>query len=158
MIQRIQSVWLFLAAAVMLALFMFPYLQFSDTFGLAAALKVTGEYGSVDGISVRHQFYIFQTIATVALAIFPLYIIFLYKSRKKQISLIYLHAVLVVIFGAWMYFNANSTLALHNQQFTAGNIGVGFFLLPIMLIFLLLAVRAIRKDEKLVRSADRLRR
>jgi hypothetical protein len=44
-----------------------------------------------------------------------------------------------------------------NQFLGAGTIGVGFFLLPVSIIFLSLALGAIRKDEKLIKSADRLR-
>ncbi len=157
MIQRIQSLWLFLAAAVFSALFLFPYLQFADGQGMAAALKVTGVYTSEDGASVRQEFYLWQTLGAVALTIFPLYIIFLFKTRKRQAALAYLNAILVLLFGAWMYFTADTTLMLHEKSWTGQNIGVGFFLLPLVLVFLLLAARAIRKDDKLVRSADRLR-
>jgi len=38
MIQRIQTVWLFLASATLFLLFLFPYLQFFDETGVAKAL------------------------------------------------------------------------------------------------------------------------
>jgi len=53
--------------------------------------------------------------------------------------------------------SASSTLSLISQSFGAANIGVGFFLLPVAVIFLSMAIGGIRKDEKLIKSADRLR-
>lgn len=63
----------------------------------------------------------------------------------------------VVLLGAWFYWNADQALAAAGQALAIANIGVGYFLLPIILILLWMASSAIKKDEKLVRSADRLR-
>jgi len=157
MIQRIQSIWLFLACATLFALFLFPYLQYSDIGGIGKALKITGVYRGLEGQAIREQFFILQTAVTVLLGIFPLYIIFKFRNRKQQIQLIVLELVLILLFGAWLYVTANTALAEANQFLSARNIGVGFFLLPIAIIFLLMAMGGIRKDEKLIKSADRLR-
>ncbi|MEC3880002.1 DUF4293 domain-containing protein [Parapedobacter sp. 10938] len=157
MIQRIQSVWLFLASATIFALFLFPYLQYADLGGMGKALKVTGVYQGVEGQAVRAEFFMLQTIATVLLGLFPLYIIFKFRQRKQQVQLIILDIVLLLLFGVWLYVSASSALAEAHQFLSARNIGVGFFLLPISMVFLGMAMGAIRKDEKLVKSADRLR-
>lgn len=157
MIQRVQSVWLFLASVAIFALFLFPYLQYSDIGGIGQALKVTGKFRGLEGQAIREELFIFQTIATVLLGLFPLYIIFRYKDRKLQIQLIILEVILVVLFGFWLYTAASSALTEARQFLSARNIGVGFFLLPICIIFLLMALGGIRKDEKLIRSAERLR-
>lgn len=157
MIQRIQSVWLFLASATLFAFFLFPYLQYSDLGGMGKALKVTGIYHGLEGQSVREDFFFLQTIATVMLAVFPLYIIFRFRNRKQQIQLIVLEIVLLLLFGAWLYVAASTALTEARQFLSARNIGVGFFLLPISIVFLLMAMGSIRKDEKLIKSADRLR-
>lgn len=157
MIQRIQSIWLFLASATLFALFLFPYLQYSDVAGMGKALKVTGIYHGLEGQAIREEFFILQTVATVLLGIFPLYIIFKFRNRKQQIQLIVLEVVLIALFGAWLYGAASTALTEANQFLSARNIGVGFFLLPIGIIFLLMALGGIRKDEKLIKSADRLR-
>src|SRR5690606_27824045 len=153
MIQRIQSVWLFLAAATIFALFLFPYLQYADLAGRGQALKVTGKYSGFEGQAIRDELFLLQTIATVVLGVFPLYIISRYKQRKLQVQLIILELVLVVVFGFWLYAAASTALTEARQFLSAGNIGVGFFLLPIAMIFLLMAIAGIRKDEKLIRSA-----
>lgn len=157
MIQRIQSIWLFLASATLFALFLFPYLQYSDVSGVGKALKITGVYHGMGGQAIREEFFILQTIAAVLLGIIPLYILFKFRNRKQQIQLIVLEIVLILLFGAWLYGAASAALTEANQFLSARNIGVGFFLLPISIIFLFMAMGGIRKDEKLIKSADRLR-
>ena len=157
MIQRIQSIWLFLAAVTLFALFLFPYLQYSDMDGLGKALKITGIYHGQDGQAIREDFFILQTAVTVLLAVFPLYIVFQFRNRKRQLRLIVLEVVLILLFGAWLYGAASAALTTANQALSARNIGVGFFLLPVSIIFLLMAMGGIRKDERLIKSADRLR-
>ncbi len=157
MIQRIQTIWLLLASAVILALFLFPYLQFTDLQGIGKALKVTGEYQATGSEAVRTSAYILQTIATLILAALPLYTVFQYKKRAVQTKVIYGTIVALLLFGIWLYFSASATLQEVNRQLSANNIGVGLFLIPIAIILLLMALNGIRKDEKLIRSADRLR-
>lgn len=156
MIQRIQTIWLLLATVVILGLFIFPYLNYIDLEeDLGKKLFVTGEYSAVNNESVKQN--ILQTLGTIVVALVPLITIFQFKNRKLQIKLIYLSIALVVLLGVWMYFTATSTLQLISQSFGANNIGVGFFLLPVAIILLAMALGGIRKDEKLIRSADRLR-
>ena len=76
---------------------------------------------------------------------------------SEQIQLIVLEVVLIVLFGVWLYGAASTELTAAKQFLSARNIGVGFFLLPISIIFLCMALGNIRKDEKLIKSADRLR-
>jgi len=68
-----------------------------------------------------------------------------------------LGVVRIVLCGVWSYGAASTALVEANQFLSARNIGVGFFLLPISIIFLCMALGGIRKDEKLIKSADRLR-
>lgn len=148
---------MFLASAIIFALFLFPYLQYADLGGMGRALKVSGVYQGVEGQAVRTEFFILQTIATVLLGLFPLYIIFKFRQRKQQIQLIVLEIILLLLFGFWLYVSASTALTEARQFLSARNIGVGFFLLPVSIVFLGMAMGAIRKDEKLVKSADRLR-
>lgn len=157
MIQRIQTIWLLLATVVVFALFLFPYLQFAGADGLGQALKVSGMFANVDGMPTRIADSWLLAGATILLGLFPLYIIFQFKDRKKQVNLIRLAMLLIVLLGVWFYFNATKAMETEGQTFGLANIGVGFFLLPIVLVLLWMAGTAIRKDDKLVRSADRLR-
>ncbi|MVZ61862.1 DUF4293 domain-containing protein [Sphingobacterium humi] len=157
MIQRIQTVWLLLSSLVLLGLFMFPYVNYIDLVGLGKNIYVTGVYTSVNNVTSKESSFLLMTIATVVLALVPLFIIFKYKNRKMQLSLIMLQVVLICLFAIWMFVAANNILDLINQSIGASNIGIGFFLLPVSIIFLGLAIRGIRNDEKLIKSAERLR-
>ncbi|HLS37462.1 MAG TPA: DUF4293 domain-containing protein [Sphingobacterium bovisgrunnientis] len=157
MIQRIQTIWLLLATVIILGLFMFPYLNYIDLVGLGKKLFVTGEYSAVNNESVKQSNFLLQTIATIVVALVPLATIFQFKNRKLQIKLIFVSIALIALLGVWMYFTSAATLDLISQSFGANNIGVGFFLLPISIIFLAMALGGIRNDEKLIKSADRLR-
>ncbi len=157
MIQRIQSIWLLLAAVVILGLFLFPYLNYTDLVGLGKKLYVTGSYAAVNNEAVKQENYLLQTIATVVLGFLPLFTIFQYKNRKLQLKLIFLEIILICLFGVWLFASSHNTLSLISQSFGAANIGVGFFLLPVAIIFLSMAIGGIRKDEKLIKSAERLR-
>src|SRR5690606_16043575 len=127
MIQRIQSIWLFLASVTLFALFLFPYLQYSDMSGVGRALKITGVYHGLAGQAIRDEFFVLQTVATVLLGIFPLYIIFLFRNRKQQVRLILVEIILLLLFGGWLYGTASNALTEANQFLSARNIGVGFF-------------------------------
>lgn len=157
MIQRIQTIWLLLASAVIFALFLFPYFQFADASGLGYALKVNGAYGTVEGQAARLETYWLQMIATILIGLFPLYIIFQFKNRKLQRNLILVEVLAIILLGAWFNFNASQKLSEYLLEFNARNLGVGFFILPIAIILLYMASAAIKKDEKLIKSADRLR-
>lgn len=157
MLQRIQTIWLLLAALIILGLFLFPYINYIDLVGLGKMILVSGEYGAVNNELVKQEGFILQIIGTVVLALIPLITIFLYKNRKLQIKLIYIEIVLIFLFAIWLYFSASQTLSLINQKVDSKNIGVGIFLLPVSIVFLCMAIAGIHKDEKLIKSADRLR-
>ena len=76
-----------------------------------------------------------------------------YKNRMLQMKLGALNSFLMVgTIGSSIYFA--SQLA---ERFQGGYYGLGFFLPGLAVIFNLLANFFIRKDEKLVRSSERLR-
>lgn len=157
MIQRIQTVWLLLASLSIFLMFLFPYLQYFDPLGMAKVLKITGLYESVDGQVVQTEAFYLQTITTVILGLLPLYIIILFKSRKKQLNFVYLNVALVIAFTVWLFWIARTYTAALEKGLDLENIGIGFLLLPLSVVFLALAAKGIRKDDKLIRSADRLR-
>ncbi|MVZ67461.1 DUF4293 family protein [Sphingobacterium sp. DK4209] len=157
MIQRIQTVWLLLSSLILFALFLFPYVSYIDLVGLGKNIYVSGVYSSVNNVATKESTFLMMTIATVVLALVPLFIIFKFRNRKVQLTLILIQVILICLFAIWMFIAANSILNLINQSIGASNIGIGFFLLPVSIVFLGLAVRGIRNDNKLIKSADRLR-
>lgn len=82
--------------------------------------------------------------------------IFQYKNRLTQMKLGALNALIMAItLGSAWYFSYKAEAWVAPQ--TQGNYDAGFFVLPIALLLNVLANRFIRRDEKLVRSVDRLR-
>lgn len=159
MIQRIQTIWLFIASITILSLFLFPYVQFFDTSGIAMALKVNGALDSTGGQNQLTTSLpsILQTIATVALGVLPLITVFNYKNRKKQVNLIIITIILTIPFSFWLFITASNAVNAAGRAITVSNIGIGALLVPLYIIFLLLAIKGIRKDNRLIKSADRLR-
>ena len=157
MIQRIQSVWLLVSSLVLFGLFLFPYVGYIDLVGLGKNIYVSGVYSSVNNVATKESGFLLMTIVTVLLGLFPLFIVFKYKSRKLQLKLILGQVVLLCLMAIWMFVAASRILDQINQTIGANNIGVGFFLLPVSVICLAFAIKGIRNDEKLIKSADRLR-
>lgn len=153
MIQRIQSVYLFLASLALFALFVFPLANVFDVTG-AKRVKITGIYEIAENGLIQKESFIVLTIVTVILAIIPLVLIFLYKNRNKQMMFVYGAAVLVLAYSYWLSIILKNATALTLQ---ISDYGIGIGLSSVTILFLILAARAIRRDEKLVKSADRLR-
>lgn len=129
MLQRIQTVWIFLA--ILGAVFLF----------------VTGQDFSLFGPTP------FISIACVVLVLFGFISILSYKDRKRQIQLnkisMMINALLLGLLAYWLL-----TLS-GGIEFPEKGIEPVFPFLSI--ICLLIANIYIRKDERLVKSVDRLR-
>ena len=82
----------------------------------------------------------------------------MFKKRQLQIKLSQLLLVVQVAFLVTVFFvvdgTVNSTTSLNNPIV---EYGIGAYLALIPLIFIFLAIKAIKKDEALVRAADRIR-
>lgn len=155
MLQRIQTIWLFLASTALFSLLLFPTMHWMDATGKSEMAKINGVYESINGQLVQTQPFTLLSIFCVLLALIPFIIIFFYQDRKLQIKLAYLSIVAVLAFSFWL---AQSIKQITNiQSFNANNYGIGALLPSLAILFIILAIRAIRKDENLIRSADRLR-
>ena len=155
MIQRIQSVWLFLATTAIFALFLFPYVQLLNPDGTGRSIKVTGVYENLNGQVVQTEPFLALTIVTVIVALIPFIIIFFFKNRKLQITLSYIAILLIIGLSFWTAQVAKAQAG--NSSLELENYGLGVALPPIAILFMILALKGIRKDDKLIRSADRLR-
>lgn len=162
MIQRIQTIFLFTSGIIILLLFVFPIafydggiegvqtLQFS-LLGIKSLVPLSpGEE------AIFHPLITMPLVAFVCIiAILSLSIIFFFKNRKRQLKLIKISILLTIILivGIFIIYSRVITSQLVvNETFNTG----AFFPL-ITLLFLVLAYRGVKKDDKLVRSADRLR-
>lgn len=139
MIQRIQTIWLFLSALCAAFTYKFPFYT-----GNKIPISVTGEQQKLVASS---NFLLL--ILTALLIVGTFIIIFLYKNRKQQLWLTIL-ALVISIANIIIYFT-------ELKKFVSGTISLTAILAFIIPIFLLLAANGIWKDEKLVKSLDRLR-
>ena len=155
MLQRVQTIWLFFAATAIFCLFLFPYLQVLNANGTAKALKVTGVYENINGQVIQTEVYLPLIIATVILGLVPCIIIFFYKDRKKQIAVCYANIVALLGYSFWLVQVAKKSLG--DIVLRPDNYGIGVILPSLAILFIILALKGIRNDEKLIKSADRLR-
>jgi hypothetical protein len=145
MIQRIQSVWLLIAALLTAGLFGFDMYH--------AHTLVNGVDTLVE-IRVNNDY--LQLLLALIITLLPFAAIFMFKNRKRQQNLIMLTLVLTLGFLAYMVIKVTN---LNNQvpQPTKGSYWIGAVLPVISMVFLIMANNGIKKDEKLVKSLDRLR-
>jgi hypothetical protein len=97
-----------------------------------------------------------ETIALVAFllsATLALFSIFNFKNRQFQFVLGRLNIILnLILLGFFVYLSLNLS-----GETTVSEKGIGMFLPIVSIVFLVLANKAIKKDEDLVKSVDRLR-
>jgi uncharacterized membrane protein len=86
----------------------------------------------------------------------PFITIFMYKQRKRQVSLSLISILTVVSFIALVLWRV-ANLAKLPVPPTTGSYWIGAVLPVVSFVFLILAISGIRKDDKLVKSVDRLR-
>ena len=136
MIQRIQSIWLLLAAACAFAGFKFSYYsgnKLNDT--LLHELKASENF--------------LLMLTTIAVGGLALINIFLFKKRTLQLRLcvlgILLEAVLI-----FLYYREVTT-------FSQGTYSLTSILHSVIVLAFVLAARGINKDSKILKESDRLR-
>lgn len=155
MIQRIQTVYLLLAAALM-SLTLFLPLATIWQGGNEIIIKAWFADGTV-GFKAPLPLYL-GIILSVATAL-PLVTIFLYKKRMAQIRLCVSEIVLLLGSVAFIALYCYRLCEVLAERMTDLNFTLGFAsLMPFVAIFfVVLAIRGIAKDEALVRSLDRIR-
>ena len=147
MIQRIQTVYLLIVTGLLITAMCLPMGYFTDAMGehsfKALGIEINGAYESTWGLFC---ILLLSTIVAVAT-------IFLYKNRMLQIRMTIFNSLLLV--GYYIAFLA-FYFALKND---ANMFRVGWALcLPLVSIILnILVVRAIGRDELMVKAAYRLR-
>jgi peptidoglycan/LPS O-acetylase OafA/YrhL len=145
MIQRIQTIFLILAACSFGALFLFPFAT-SDV--SAAHFLADKVYGIQDHLALLSI-----SIFLIGVSVFT---IFLFRNRKLQRRLVYLIIILSLGLGIAAYILLKMDTG--ETLLSAGIHGKPGILLPLAgMIFCFLAGYFIGKDDKLVKSMDRLR-
>ena len=138
MLQRMQTIWLLLAAV-----FSFLTLRFPIYNGNKTANGIN-EYNMLSATSN-----LFLIILAVATGLIAFITVFLYKNRGMQQKLCFAGLVLCIFSGALYYMQIKTFVQGAFNLWSAF-----YFLVPLCFI---LAMRGIYKDQKLVKSIDRLR-
>lgn len=151
MIQRIQSIFLLLAAILMAVTVFIPLVSLSDG---------KSEYSlfswGIDSLNGGTAYMTWGVLTFTVLGILlPLVNIFLYKKRKLQIKICSITILIIVAFYGTLYaylysLMAKNSLSLHGVQ-------LGIILPAIALILVVLASVNIKKDERLIQSLNRIR-
>jgi hypothetical protein len=137
MLQRIQSVWLLLAALCAIAMFKL-------TFFSGSSIEPTNTF-----VKLNALYNIPITLLTSAVAIVALITIFLYSNRPLQIKLCLLGLILQIIV---LFLLFNATKEINNGVYALTSIV--YAAVP---VFYFLAIKGIRQDEKIVKESNRLR-
>ena len=139
MLQRMQSLWFLLAG---ICAFMTIRLSF-----YSGNIELAGQPASFQYLNAGFNIWIL--ILTIALVCIAVIDIFLYKNRKLQGRLALL-GVLLSLLNIFLYYK-------QTLRFAAGNYDLTALLALAIPVFFFLAMRGIFRDEKLVKSLDRLR-
>ena len=155
MIQRIQSFYLFLTTLLSLLFLKGSFLNFVDKTGSVIKVTFNGIVRDTGGQGFEQiEKLLLLTVFMVLIPVLSLVTIFIFKNRKIQLwlalSLIILTCGFIVVSFYYSWFIITEYGA---------EIVPGFkMVIPLlMLVFAVLAYRGIRKDDRLIKSNERLR-
>lgn len=137
MLQRIQTVYL-IAVLILAGIlpFVFPLWKFEDG----------KEFYFMSNLAYSSLFSLSTTLSVLSIVSF--------KKRKQQFVFNRLNMLLnLILLGLFVYRSLN----LSGETLVVSEKGIGMFLPIISIVMLVLANKAIKKDEDLVKSVDRLR-
>ncbi|MFK5981419.1 MAG: DUF4293 domain-containing protein [Flavobacteriaceae bacterium] len=136
MLQRIQTIYLLISALIMGAL----YVWFPVILNEAEEVIISNNEPLVMGL-------LFGSITLALISIFN------FKKRQLQFVINRLNIILnFLLLGVFVY----RSLTLSGETLVSEK-GIGVLLPIISIVFLVMANKAIKKDEDLVKSVDRLR-
>lgn len=154
MIQRIQTLYLLIAALMVAAMFFVPFAELTGKDGAHYLFNISGI--NVDGNNGSKSLYNTWPVLVLVCSslILVLLSIFLFKNRITQIRISYISISLLFGLKALMYY-----YTWNSNNLPAGGLQSKLYaVLPLIAaIFVFLAIRSIRKDENLVKSIDRIR-
>jgi len=153
MIQRKQSLWLFIAALLNAGVFYFDLYRYHNTVrsivkGVDTVTDTTGQIRVADHFPTL--------LIALVMTLLPVVIIFMFNNRKRQIRMCFVSILAIASFITIALQRVkhlgNLTPPPSSESYWIGSV------LPIAaVIFIIMAMIAIRKDERLVKSVDRLR-
>ena len=139
MLQRIQTIWLFLAA-----LCAFLSFKFSFYSGTTVVSDIPNVFTTSTGASNLKLI-----IPTTAVAVLALITVFLYKNRTMQLRLCIMGMLLEALL-IFLYYT-------EVKKFISGTYSLTALLQALIVLFFFLAAKGINADEKLIKESNRLR-
>jgi len=137
MIQRIQTIYLLIVAGIS-----------------AGLIFLFNLWVTIEELVVFAKDEIVYFSMFMASAILALIAIFMFKNRKFQFVLGRLNIILnFILLGLFVY----RSLSISGETSDVSEKGIGILLPIFSIVFLVLANKAIKKDEDLVKSVERLR-
>lgn len=142
MIQRIQSIYLLLVI----------FLSIGAPFFFKLWVETDNEVFAFDLFAYESILYKLVPISFIISALLALISIFRFNDRQQQFVLGRI-IILINLFllGILIYLSLNIPGEIFSEK------GIGMFIPSFVILFSVLANKAIRKDENLVKSVDRLR-
>ncbi len=148
MIQRVQTLWMIMAAIAVFLTIKFSF--YSGTLALqnsADAITTLATDGSYHVVKATDNFLIL--ILTSALGTGIIINIFLYKHRSIQMRII-IAAILVECLIIFLYIH-------ETNKYSQGNFNLWAVLHILIILFLIAAGKGIFNDSKLIKESNRLR-
>jgi hypothetical protein len=147
MIQRIQTIYLLLSAVLVSLLLFLPFAEITKD-GAVYLMNLKGIL--LDGPVIQSGIVVLVLVALIV--VLHIYIILKFKQRLLQVRLIKFAILgLLALFGMF-FFIAYNTFSGASASFKISHV------FPVIAVILdWLAIRAIKKDEALIRSIDRIR-
>jgi hypothetical protein len=141
MLQRIQTVWLFLATLCAILGFKFSFYS-----GAMMENDVSLKFKLIDAGTN-----IYLIITTTVIAVVSTLAIFLYKNRGLQLKLCILGIIIELVAIFFYYIEVKKFDAYSGTYSLTALIQAG------VIIFFYLAAMGIRKDQKIIKESNRLR-
>ncbi|MBP6978784.1 MAG: DUF4293 domain-containing protein [Bacteroidales bacterium] len=161
MIQRIQTVYLSIAFIAIILAFFFPVATYKfgdsvDTYMGTVSFFLYGMVRQPETLEISYKSLFYLPMILIAVLILTLIVLSIlqYKKRLRQLRTVNI-AILLNIVLIVLFFFYTDKVSRDTAITTAYGMGSVFPL--ITLVFLVLATWAIKRDERLVRSLDRLR-
>ena len=151
MIQRIQTIYLLLSIICLGLVFTFPF----ATYSIGENAFEFNAFGfNVNGNNqIKFPFYV-----SLALAIGLLVVtLSQFKKRELQMKLGRFNYLIILVTVALSFINVRTIVDLFPNLEVQVSYGIGLFMPVAALAFLFLANRAIKNDDKLIKSIDRIR-
>lgn len=154
MIQRIQTIYLFIAALLSGSLLFAPFAEIVNGKGELYRFDAKGFYLTasqspeliIGGLPV--------VVICIISVLFILVTIFQYNKRSRQILFSKINMLILLVLAGFIYFNVWRSVQLITGPYSL-KIYLAFPVIAIVLIYM--AIKGINKDEKLLRSIDRIR-